>query len=382
MRGITAQNGRTAVNASFNTPVSRSAQPIKRYTTPTIPKAVNASIAHVEKDLREVMTKRDKLLHGSTIPTEAEIMTALTACEVIGEQLINPSDQSTTNADGSAASALLSVDESTEVRPAPTSQESFPAVQKAVDQLSDIAYSIMTHPHVFITAQILKKYVDLQTLLRKPTTFPEIFRLYSSKPIPEEGSSPIRYKKQNPDKVASAIPAIVADKALQSAIDVKILGAAMGIVESAHAKHAFRRAKFVRKGLLPLTAFAVAPVAAYSVASQLSLYQTTMDPATATNVAFAGILTYLGCTTTIGLVAVTTANDQMDRITWATGMPLRERWIREEERAAVDKVAGAWGFRQSLRRGEEEGADWEAIREWAGRKGMILDRVDLMEGME
>ncbi len=102
----------------------------------------------------------------------------------------------------------------------------------------------------------------------------------------------------------------------------------------------------------------------------------------ATNVAFAGILAYVGFTATIGIVAVTTANDQMDRVTWATGMPLRERWLREEERAALDRVAGAWGFKEPRRRGEEEGGEWEELREFIGRRGMVLDRVELMEGME
>jgi hypothetical protein len=174
----------------------------------------------------------------------------------------------------------------------------------------------------------------------------------------------------------------VADRALQTAIYAKKLNAAMGIVESAYTTKASHRAKFVRKCLLPATGVAVAPVAAYTIASQLAVLQTTMDTAMATNVAFAGILAYTFFTGTIGVVALTTANDQMERVTWAPGMPLRERWIREEERAAIDKIAVSWGFREIWRRGEEEGDDWDALREWIGGRGMILDRVELMEGME
>lgn len=81
-------------------------------------------------------------------------------------------------------------------------------------------------------------------------------------------------------------------------------------------------------------------------------------------------------------MAITTANDQMERVTWSQGMPLRERWIREEERAAIDKVAQAWGFNETWRRGEEEGDDWEVLREWVAARGMILDAAELMEGME
>ena len=107
-----------------------------------------------------------------------------------------------------------------------------------------------------------------------------------------------------------------------------------------------------------------------------------MDHQTFTNICFAGILAYVYFTATIGYVAVTTANDQMDRITWIVGTPLRERWLREEERALVDQVACAWGFQDKSKRGEEEGEEWEALREWALMRGMILDRPELMEGME
>lgn len=107
-----------------------------------------------------------------------------------------------------------------------------------------------------------------------------------------------------------------------------------------------------------------------------------MDPATATNIAMAGILTYMSAVGMVGYVALTTANDQMVRVTWATGLPLWERWVREEERAAVDKIAQAWGFKSMDRWGEEEGVEWAGLKEWIGMRGMVLDRVELMEGME
>jgi hypothetical protein len=82
------------------------------------------------------------------------------------------------------------------------------------------------------------------------------------------------------------------------------------------------------------------------------------------------------------MVAITTANDQMERVVWAQGVPLRYRWLREEERAALDKVAVAWGFKEPWKRGEEEGQEWESLREFIGMRGMILDKSELMEGME
>lgn len=56
--------------------------------------------------------------------------------------------------------------------------------------------------------------------------------------------------------------------------------------------------------------------------------------------------------------------------------------MREDERAMVDRIAIAWGFKDKKKRGEEEGEEWEWLREWAGRRAMILDAAELMEGME
>jgi hypothetical protein len=330
--------------------------------------------------LEEVNTTANTLLSQEKVPSEADTNYALGQCEVLAKLLIFDSPTPSLEKKSDATSALLSLDESS-AKKVPIHKLP-PALQRMIDELSSFTYSIIKCPSVFITPAALETYVEIQAILGKSQTFPEVFHLYGSKPVPQEGSSPIRYSQQNPNKVANAIPSPVADRALQTAINAKQLVVAMDIIEAAYTTKAFQRAKFVRKGLLPATGLAVAPVAAYTIASQLAILQTTMDSAMATNVAFAGILAYVGFTATIGIVAVTTANDQMDRVTWAPGVPLRERWMREEERAAIDKVAGAWGFRESWRRGEEEGEDWDALREWISRKGMMLDRVELMEGME
>lgn len=336
--------------------------------------------AELEQALREVKQTCNSLLSFEGIPTEKDTHYALSKCEAMARLLVlDPPAPSKARLDG-AASALLSLDES---NPKKASHAKIPAnLKRMADELSDIAYRVVKFPPVFITPQVLELYVDIQATLEKPETLPEILLLYATKPLPVEGSSPIRYSKQNPNKVANAIPLAVADHALQTAINAKNLVAAMDIIEMSYCTKASRRAKFVRKGLLPATGLAVAPVAAYTVASQLAEWQHTMDTAMATQVAFAGILAYVGLTATVGVVAVTTANDQMDRVTWAQGVPLRQRWIREEERAAIDKVSGAWGFREAWRRGEEEGEDWDVIKEWIGRRAMMLDRVELMEGME
>lgn len=319
------------------------------------------------------------LLSLDRVPAENEIIAFLKSCQRLVTDLVEDASQPLRNGkDDSPTSALLSLDDSITKKP----QKMATGVRRIMDELSGLAYSIVKHPPVFISPAVLKTYVQVQSSIGQSQSFPEVFDLYANKPVPQEGSSPIKYSNQNPNKVANSVPLAVADMALQTAIDAKQLANAVDIIESTYTTKAFHRAKFIRKALLPATAAAVAPVAAYSLASQLSQLQTTMDSAMATNVAFAGFLAYIGFTATIGIVAVTTANDQMERVTWAQGIPLRERWIREEERAAIDQVAMAWGFREGWRRGEEEGAEWDALREWIGRRGMILDRVELMEGME
>lgn len=320
-----------------------------------------------------------EIVRSEQIPKEDRILAALAACQEAAQQLINLHGSPSSHKLNSAASALLDVEKS---KKGPASKDDGVAVGRTVELLSSLAHSVVLSPLVFISPRILEQYVELHYLLERPGTLPEVFRLFAHKPVPEEGSSPVKFLPSKPDQAASAIPLHIADRALQTAIDAKQLDVAMNIVGTSYATKAARRAKFIRKALLPVTGLAAAPLAAYVLATKFGLYQTSMEPQTATNMAFVGILAYVGFTTTIGVVAVTTANDQMDRVTWATGMPLRERWLREEERAAIDRIAGSWGFRQMWRRGEEEGQDWAELREWIGRKGMILDRSELMEGME
>ncbi|CZS90421.1 hypothetical protein WAI453_004183 [Rhynchosporium graminicola] len=361
-------------------------QPQKSQPTTTIPKQSlghpgrtgEFTEAQLEKSLQNVRTTCNTLLMQEGIPSEQDTLMVLDGCRIVANMLV--ADQKITSKREGATSALLSLDEAP-AKKVPVHKLP-PTIQRMADQLAALTYSIIKFPPVFISPEVLALYVAIQSALGKPGTFPEVFHLYANKPLPKEGSNPITYSKPNPNKSANSIPSKVADQALQAAIDAKRLVVAMEIIEASYTTKAAHRAKFIRRGLLPATGLAVAPIAAYTVASQLALLQTTMDTAMATNVAFAGIVAYIGFTATVGIVAVTTANDQMDRVTWAQGVPLRQRWIREEERFAIDKVAGAWGFREIYRRGEEEGEDWDALREWIGRKSMMLDRVELMEGME
>lgn len=338
------------------------------------------TLAELNDSLSEAREACNSLLALDRIPQDAEILRTLEICDALTKVILSY-DLPTTNESG-AVSSLLKLDTKIPAKKQPLHK--LPAtLLPIVDELSELSYNLVKSPPVFISPEALQIYTRIQTSLQRPQTLPEVFHLYANKDLPVENTSnPIKYKPQSPKKVGNAIPQATADLALQSAVATRQLTTAMDLIETSYSTAAFQRAKFVRKGLLPFTGLAVAPVAAYTIASQLAHMQSTMDTQLATNVAFTGMIAYIGFTATIGIVAITTANDQMERVTWTQGMPLRERWIREEERAAIDKVAQAWGFKETWRRGEEEGDDWEALREWVGQRGMILDAAELMEGME
>lgn len=340
-----------------------------------------------ERGLSALEDEVNKILQAPTIPSEESVQSILDHCRAFARSIAEakkPSDLPL-QVDESPVATLLSLEKRQEDRDSLISMDTRlePSIEnKIAKQVSNIAYSIMTDPKVFITSAILGSYVRTQSLLGFPKTIPQVFILYAFKPVPRPDKSSIRYTTSNPNKPSSAIPFVTANAGLSTAIEARDLPVCFDIINTSVCTTAFRRSKIIRRLTLPFTAFALSPVAAYALASQMSVYQNTLDPSVATTIAFSGILAYIFFTATIGMVAVATANDQMDRITWAIGTPLRERWLREEERALIDRVAGAWGFQDRLKRGEEEGSDWEALREWVGLRGMVLDAVELMEGME
>ena len=340
---------------------------------------------------RSERSQQPELPTSAAVVSGRETLDVLRTCEELAESLMSVADSTpvATPSQGSTPTvALLELDENS-VRPASTSppsrqkrQPEMPSVKHDIDRLSDVVHSILLHPAVFISPAILQCYVEIQTTLQRPQTLPEIFTLYTVKPAPRAHTSLFSSNTPNPNRVKNAIPTSLANQALDSAIAIKDLSLTLAIIETTFATPAFRRSKIIYKASPAMVGAALTPMAMYTLAAQFSAHQALLDPQTATSVAFAGLLAYVGFTASIGLVAVTTANDQMDRVTWAPGIPLRERWVREQERAAIDRVAAAWGFRETWRRGEEEGEEWDNLREWIGRRGMMLDRTSLMEGME
>ncbi|KAI1379603.1 hypothetical protein F4677DRAFT_337723 [Hypoxylon crocopeplum] len=354
------------------------------------PKTARQELSSVTNMMTYLERSKSKVLTNRRIPPEADVSAALQACRIVANYImddaVQPQITHMVNEFDSTASELLSLDMTKNPKSSKSSETPLvditAQVKEIIDRISDTAYAVLAHPPVFVTPELLEKYVDVQARLVRPETLPQVFQMYASKPVPRETAGSISYSKQNPNKIANTIQPKVIEKALDTAIEARNLDAAVGIIENGYAAKAFIRNKLLRQCVLPVGTFAATPLAAYVLAMNLSDLQSSMDSATATNVAFAGILAYVGFTASIGVVALTTANDQMRRVTWAPGIPLRLRWIREEERAALDKIACAWGFREKWRQGEEEGEDWDALREYIGQKGMVLDRTELMEGMD
>ncbi|TKA39224.1 hypothetical protein B0A54_08533 [Friedmanniomyces endolithicus] len=321
---------------------------------------------------------------GGKLPAEQRVLYVLEQLQALAKNLIDGQDletagtqRPTTSQGSSATSALLG---SVNTRPYP----SFISQASLLNLISEKAEEILRHPTIFITPALLKSYVDLQTLLHQPSSLPDIFDLYARKPIPSLSSTGnITYGIPSPSKINSAIPTPTANLALQSAIAAHNLSLCLDIITTSFSAPAYRRALIIRRAALPFAGLAVLPLAAYTASQAFATqFQTSMSPSYATGIAFAGIMAYTVHVSTIGYVAITTSNDQMDRVTWAQGVPLWERWVREEERAAVDALAGKWGFRVRNQRGEEGGEEWEVLREFVGLRGMELDRAELMDGME
>lgn len=342
----------------------------------------NESVVQLLQRCREVasaLVSREQAVSGtSTDEATSNATSSLLDLEENAGSNSNNSSSSSNNANNSENRTIL---QNQPRRRTATTGLTGPELRLA-NNISRTATNLLKDDKVFITPEALSCYTDTQTLLKNADNFPTIFHLYAHKPIPEENTSPVKYLKPNPKGINSAVPADIANKALDVAIDQKNLPLVLDIIDTTFCTTAFYRAKLFKKAAVPLGGLAAVPAASYAIASWASSLQNTMDPSTATGIALAAILTYVGGTSSMGVLAIVTANDQMERVVWMPGMPLRQRWLREEERAALDKVAVAWGFRNPWMRGEEEGEEWDNLHEFIGMRGMILDKSDLMPGMQ
>ncbi|KIV88840.1 hypothetical protein PV10_08478 [Exophiala mesophila] len=253
---------------------------------------------------------------------------------------------------------------------------------KAANTVAELAWTLMRDPKIFITEDLLNIYTRVQCLLGKPEYLPEIFNLYATKKVPIADSSPVRYSEPWSKMPRYAVPLQIAESALEAAILKKNLPLALAVIDTTVATPAFRNKKLLLKASLPIAGVSALPVLAYGAASWMAANQNTMDYEMSKWTAMACAAAYIGTLSTIGFVAITTSNDQMERVVWRPGTSLNSRWIREEEREFFDRLALAWGFQNKSRWGEEQGQDWQVLRDECGCRSMVLDKTDLMEGMQ
>jgi hypothetical protein len=346
-------------------------------------------IAGLKEDLAGVEAQIRAIYDSPKIEAEAAILRVLdeledvarTAIAIRSQQPLPAKTQIRQSSAGALLSGLSSEQEAKPPQPRTKSKSYGLDALPTPSYLSKLAEDFIKHPKVFISPAVLALYIRLQRRLVRPHTLPEALYLYANKPVPVEGSSPPKFSKPSPKSARQAVPANLADDALTAAIDAKDISLALAIVDQTYRAPAWRRHRMVTKLGLPSALAGMMPFAIYMIAQELSVYSGYIDPWTFKLYAFAGISTYVMCTGTLGFVALTTHNDHHDRVVWRPGVPLLDRYMREDERAALDRIALAWGFKEIWRRGDEEGEEWEGLRQWVLLRGMVLDKPDLMHGM-
>ncbi|KAF2240463.1 hypothetical protein BU26DRAFT_442470 [Trematosphaeria pertusa] len=350
-------------------------------------------IAALKTKLAKVECHIKWIYSSPRVESEAAVLEALDGLESIARQAIAIRSRQPPpvkmNIRQSSAGAILSLgrEEEAGIENGNVTSSKPSSWPSSIDELpspsyiSSLARDLLKHPKVFISPNVLAAYIHLQRRLALPRAIPEILYLYANKPVPELGSSPPKFSKPSPKAAKQAVPADLAEEALTAAIEAKDLPLALDVVQMTYCTPAWRKHRILTKLGVPGTVAAITPLALYMIAQEMSVYSGFIDPWTFKMYAFAGLLTYVGCTGTLGFVALTTHNDHFDRVVWRPGMPLLDRYLREDERAALDRIACAWGFKETWRRGDEEGEEWEGLREWILLRGMVLDKPDLMEGM-
>ena len=328
--------------------------------------------------LAEMVEKsRDRFMSTDGIPAKQLTVAALQACLKAAEALQPQVRRAEAQHKASTSRLVALGSERTGVRP-----QMEGVLQDSVNKISYSAYTIISHPNVEMTRAFLELYVVIQATLGKPESLPTVLDMYATKRKPVVKNGEIQYVARNPNAAMRAIEGDVAEMALHTAIDAKNLDAALGIVDASYSLTAFKRQKMLKHSTAPGIALATLPFGIFGLASGYAAYwQNTMDVVTATTIGALGISGYFFEVGSLGMIAKLSNKDQMKRVTWAPETPLRYRWRREEERAAMDKIACAWGFKEPWRHGEESGPEWEGLKEYMGYRNMILDRVEFMDGM-
>ncbi|TGZ84411.1 hypothetical protein EX30DRAFT_338938 [Ascodesmis nigricans] len=329
----------------------------RAYTAATSASPTTASKTSIEQ-LR-------KTLLASHPTTEPALLDALKQLRNRAEERAVPKPTPIDPTPSSPTAAILSQAQ----EPSPTSP---PPQNEPDDVLPDIAFTLLKQitdsGKLTLTPPILESYIHLCSATSTPSAIPPALALYTS---------------PSPTHPRNAVPTELAQLSLLSSLNNRDLPASLDIIDLTFSSPAFINRKRLTRALPSfLLGGFLLPATFWSAATTLAEYQDTFPLETARQYAFIGLLCYGAFTGGLGLVAVTTRNDQMRRVRWLPGTPLRKRWEREEERQALDAVALWWGFKEKERWGGEQGDEWELLRSVVGRKGMVLDAPASMPGMQ
>ncbi|KEF56211.1 uncharacterized protein A1O9_07792 [Exophiala aquamarina CBS 119918] len=338
-----------------------------------------------------VSLKQDisKIISANAVPPQDTIIVLLDLIYQLSNVIIfginkGPNEVENKNGENLADSVLRDLAEGKSDEPVyiANKEMSAPFRTNAAGTLAELTWTLVRDPKVFISSDVLNIYTRIQCLLGTPEYLPEIFNLFAHKKIPHSNSSPVTYSDPWSKLPKYAVPHATASIALQAAILKKNLPLALAVIDTTVATPAFRANKLLTKASIPLLGVGALPALAYAGSSWVASTQNTMDFEMSKYTSIAAAMAYIGTLSTIGFVAITTSNDQMERVVWRPGTHLSARWLREEEREFFDRLALAWGFEDKARRGEESGEDWQTLRDECGVRDMILDKTDLMEGMQ
>ncbi len=355
--------------------------------TAVSPQSTSDSVATVKTQLTHVEAQIKAIFDSNSVESEKTIFEVLEGMVEIAQSAIairarQPRPTKTTVRQSSAGAILsgLNSEDTPKQKRTYTKPLGLNELPTPV-YLSKLAEGLLKHPTVFIGPNVLRIYIHLQRLLNRAHAIPEILYLYANKPVPQEGSSPPKFSNPSPKAASQAIPADLAEQSLTAAIEAKDMPLALSVIDHTYRAPAWIRHRKLTKMGIPSILAAMTPLAIYMIAQEVSVYSGYIDPWLFKLYTFAGLSTYVLCTGTLGFVALTTYNDDHDRVVWRPGVPLLDRYVRADERAALDRIACAWGFKELWKRGDEEGEEWEGLRQLCLWRGMVLDKSDLLPGM-
>lgn len=364
------------------------------------PESPTATLSSIRRDAASV-------INGTSVPSEAQVnellerMYSFAELIVFGDEGgrraekeeadIEATARSSTSQETDTSSALL--DDLSEDTNAHTNAQDTVKVSyrsnmslafrtKSAETLCEVVYYLMRDPKVNIDQSMINLYTRIQCLLGKPEYLPEIFDLLAYKPAASQSGSTVKYTPRKPWRRSAAIPLELASAALATAINKRDMGLAVAITDTTVSTPAHRLQRFLTKAAPTLSLLTIIPFTAYTAATWASTYQDTFEPEMAKMMALAGSTAYIGTFGTIAYIAKTTWSDHHDRVHWQVGKTLYKRWLEDDERAFLDRIAQAWGFEDRKRRGEEQGEEWEALRDTIGLRGMVLDKTEFLEGMQ